>query len=71
MPKELDGYRPKSKATPVNISMRLRELMAAKSLGYAPHEWDKFPKESKAEMIAVHEVENKIAGFQHDSIRED
>lgn len=68
MPKELEGYRPKSKAAPVNISIRLRELMVAKALGYAPHEWDRFPRESKAEMIATVEIENKIAGYQHDSL---
>lgn len=68
MPKELEGYKPKSKAASVNISMRFRELVAAKAMGYPPHIWDTFPVESKAEMIAVIEIENKIAGFQHDSL---
>jgi len=45
--------------------------MAAKTLGYMPHEWDIFPVESKAEMMAVIELENMIAGFQQDSLKED
>ena len=71
MPKELDGYKTKSKASPVNISMRFRELIAAKVMGYMPHQWDLFPMESKAEMMAVLEIDNKIAGFQQDSLTED
>lgn len=71
MPKEVEKYKSSSKVARVGISMRMRELLVAKSMMIMPHEWDRLPVESKAEMIAVFELDNKIAGYQQDSLREE
>jgi hypothetical protein len=67
MPKELEDYEPKRYAKPVRVSLRVRELMAAKEMGMMPHEWDMAPKASRAEMMAVLEVDNLIGAYQRDN----
>ena len=68
MPPELAKYKPQRKTKPVSVSLRLRELVAAKELGYMPHEWDGMPYESRAEMIAAMEISHLIEAFQHENL---